>query len=106
MKYFSVEEICSKINGVLIGHTTTLIAGPEQIEYATDQQITFIGSAKFAKLWNTSQACAVIVNDNINLEPAENRAVIKVKNADIAMSDVLDMYIGSHPVVVMLYSVL
>jgi len=98
MKSFSVEEICSKINGVLIGNTTTLISGPEQIEYATDQQITFIGSAKFAKLWDTSKACAVIVNDNINLIPAENRAVIKVKNADIAMSEVLDMYMPEAPV--------
>lgn len=98
MKSFTIEEICSKINGVLLGHTSTAITGPEQIEYATDQQITFIGNRKFAKLWDTSKACAVIVNDNIDLLPAENRAVIKVKNADIAMSDVLDMYMPESPV--------
>ncbi len=98
MKSFTIEEICSKINGVLLGHTSTAITGPEQIEYATDQQITFIGNRKFAKLWDTSKACAVIVNDNIDLLPTENRAVIKVKNADIAMSDVLDLYMPESPV--------
>lgn len=98
MRTFSIAEICSKINGELIGNTTTPITGPEQIEYATNQQITFIGSAKFAKLWDTSKACAVIVNDNINLTPSDNRAVIKVKNADIAMSEVLDMYLPESPV--------
>ncbi|MEI6185021.1 MAG: UDP-3-O-(3-hydroxymyristoyl)glucosamine N-acyltransferase [Bacteroidota bacterium] len=98
MKSFSIEEICNKINGELIGYTTTPITGPEQIEYATSEQITFIGSKKFSKLWETSKACAVIVNDDIDLKPTENRAVIKVKNADIAMSDVLDMYMPEPPV--------
>jgi UDP-3-O-[3-hydroxymyristoyl] glucosamine N-acyltransferase len=98
MKSFSIEEICNKINGELIGYTTTAITGPEQIEYATSEQITFIGSKKFSKLWETSKACAVIVNDDIDLKPTENRAVIKVKNADIAMSDVLDMYMPEPPV--------
>ena len=98
MKNYSVKEIAEKINGNLLGSTTTFITGPEQIEYANDTQITFIGSKKFVKQWETSKACAVVVNEDIDIPATENRAVIKVKNADIAMSAILDMYAPESPV--------
>jgi UDP-3-O-[3-hydroxymyristoyl] glucosamine N-acyltransferase len=98
MKSISIQEICKQINGVLIGNTAIQITGPEQIEYASETQITFIGNRKFLKLWETSKACAAVVNEDIDILPTENRAIIKVKNADIAMSAVLDLYAPSYPV--------
>lgn len=98
MKKYSVQEIAEKINGSLVGNTTTMVTGPEQIEYANEEQITFIGSKKFVKQWEASKACAVVVNDDIDMEPGENRAIIKVKNADIAMSAILDLYNPEPPV--------
>ena len=98
MKSFSIEEICNQINGVLTGYTATQITGPEQIEYATNTQITFIGNKKFMKLWETSNACAAVINDDIDIEPTENRAIVKVKNADIAMSAILDLYAPPAPI--------
>jgi UDP-3-O-[3-hydroxymyristoyl] glucosamine N-acyltransferase len=98
MKQFSIQEINAKLNGILIGNTTTIITGPEQVEYANDKQITFIGSKKYLKQWETSNACAVVTNEDIDLKPFENKAIIKVKNADIAMSDILEMFMPESPV--------
>jgi UDP-3-O-[3-hydroxymyristoyl] glucosamine N-acyltransferase len=98
MKHYSIQEINAQLNGVLVGNTTTIITGPEQIEYATQEQITFIGNKKYIKLWETSKACAAIINNDIELEPGDNRALIKVKNADIAMAELLELFIPETPV--------
>jgi len=98
MKQYSIQKINDKLNGVLIGNTSTLITGPEQLEYANQEQITFIGNRKYLKLWETSKACAAIINNDIELEPGENRALIKVNNADIAMAALLELFIPETPV--------
>jgi len=98
MKHYSIQKINDKLNGVLIGNTSTLITGPEQLEYANQEQITFIGNRKYLKLWETSKACAAIINNDIELEPGENRALIKVNNADIAMAALLELFIPETPV--------
>jgi hypothetical protein len=41
---------------------------------------------KYEKLWSTSKACVAVVNEDISIEPGENRAFIKVKNADLNVS--------------------
>jgi len=43
------------------------------------------------------KACAAIVNQEFDLEPGENRALIKVKNADLAMAKLLEMYVPESP---------
>ena len=98
MKRFHIKEIADKLNGILIGNTTNLIEGPEQIELATAHQITFIGSKKYCKYWETSKAAAAIINDDIDLQPGNNRAFIKVKSADIAMAEILDMFLQDAPI--------
>ncbi|HET8803649.1 MAG TPA: LpxD N-terminal domain-containing protein, partial [Aequorivita sp.] len=98
MKSFSIQEINDKLKGELIGDCSQQITGPEQLERAKNDQITFIGSRKYLKLWEHSGACAAIINDNLDLEPGEGRALIKVKNADLAMAKVLEMYNPEPPV--------
>lgn len=97
MKTFSIEEINQIVNGVLVGHTNQSITGPEQLESATETQITFIGNRKYLRLWEKSKACAAIVSENLELEPGENRALIKVKNADLAMAQLLEQFIPDSP---------
>lgn len=98
MNSFSIEEINEKINGELIGNSTTPITGPEQLEKAQAQHITFIGSSKYAKLWEKSGASAAIINDTLDLEPGEGRAFIRVKNADLAMARILELFNPEPPV--------
>lgn len=98
MKSYTIVQINEVIKGVLVGNTNTIITGPEQLEYASDSQITFIGNKKYIKLWESSKACAAIINEDIALEPGDNRALIKVKNADISMAELLELFIDETPV--------
>ena len=98
MKSFSIEEINASLKGILVGATTQTITSPEQLELANNNQITFIGNRKYIKHWETSKACAAIVNEYFDIEPGENRALIKVKNADIAMAQLLELFVEDGPV--------
>ena len=97
-KSFTIEAINTFLQGELIGTTTHLIEGPEQLKAAQENHITFIGSSKYLKLWETSKASAAIVNDNLTVETSDNRALIKVKNADLAMAKVLELFNPAPPV--------
>jgi UDP-3-O-[3-hydroxymyristoyl] glucosamine N-acyltransferase len=98
MKTYSVKEINELIKGTLVGDTTQQISGPEQLEKANENHISFIGNRKYLKLWETSKACAAIINEDLDFEPGENRALIKVKNADLAMARLLEMFSPESPV--------
>jgi UDP-3-O-[3-hydroxymyristoyl] glucosamine N-acyltransferase len=97
MHTFTIQQINDKLKGTLVGNTTQTITGPEQLELATEQQITFIGNRKYIKLWESSKACAAIINADIDLEPGDNRAFIKVKNADVAMAELLELFVPDGP---------
>ncbi|MBL0358111.1 MAG: UDP-3-O-(3-hydroxymyristoyl)glucosamine N-acyltransferase [Chitinophagaceae bacterium] len=92
MKSFSIVEISERVKGTLTGNTALVISGPEDLAKANNTQVTFVGSKKFVKAWEASSACAVIVNEDILVEPTEGKAIIKVKDADIAMAEVLEMF--------------
>ena len=94
---FTIQEINSILKGELIGDCSEKIYAPEQIEKAKNGQITFIGNRKFAKLWSNSNASAAIVDEKIELEPGENKAFIKVKNADLAMAKLLEAFQPEAP---------
>ncbi|MFD2603630.1 UDP-3-O-(3-hydroxymyristoyl)glucosamine N-acyltransferase [Flavobacterium suzhouense] len=97
MKSYSVKEISELLNGELVGSTSNLILSPEQLELAQEHQISFIGNKKYEKLWTDSKASVAVVNSDIAIEPGENRAFIKVNNADLAMSKVLELFAPAHP---------
>lgn len=97
MKTYSLLEINKALNGEIVGFCDQNITAPEQLELATNTEISFIGNKKYEKLWATSQACVAVVNLDIQIEPGENRAFIKVKNADLAMSQVLTLFAPPSP---------
>ncbi|MNQ05848.1 UDP-3-O-acylglucosamine N-acyltransferase [compost metagenome] len=97
MKSYSIQEINSILKGVIIGNTNQSITAPEQLEMANSNEISFIGNKKYEKLWKTSKACAAIVNEDISIDPGENRAFIKVQNADLAMSQILELFAPPTP---------
>ena len=97
MKSFTIQEINEILKGELVGDTNQQITGPEQLEKAGNNHITFIGNTKYIPLWKTSKACAAIVNETIEIEPSENRALIKVKNADLAMAKLLEVFEPAPP---------
>lgn len=98
MKAYSIEQINQILNGTLIGITNQSITAPEQLEEASETEISFIGNKKYEKFWANSNACAAVVNEDITIEPGNNRAFIKVKNADLAMSQILELFAPPSPV--------
>jgi len=97
MKKFTIEEINQVVNGTLAGNPTILITGVEQISEATKNQLTFIGENKYIKLWDQSSASAAIVNDNLDIEPGKDRALVRVADADLALALVLQLYEPEPP---------
>lgn len=98
MKSFTVNQINEQLKGELAGTCTEQITAPEQLEKAERHHITFIGSRKYARLWEKSRACVAIIDQGLELEPGEGRAFIRVKNADLAMARVLEMFDPDPPV--------
>lgn len=97
MKLFSVIEINTLLKGYIVGSTSHSVSSPEQIELAGNHQITFIGNKKYEKFWADSKASVAVVNHDISIQPGENRAFIKVNNADLAMSQILELFAPHHP---------
>lgn len=98
MKSYSIQEINEVINGVIYGDTSQNITATEQLDKATNTEISFIGNKKYEKHWQDSKASVAIVNEDISIEPGDNRAFIKVKNADLAMSQILALFAPPAPV--------
>ena len=97
MKSYSIKEINEILKGELVGNTNLQITGPEQLEKAGNSHITFVGSRKYVRLWETSKACAAIVDEKLKIEPGDDRALIKVKNADLAMARLLEVFDPGPP---------
>ncbi|MCL4120285.1 UNVERIFIED_CONTAM: hypothetical protein GTU68_057947 [Idotea baltica] len=98
MKSFSIQEINAILAGTLIGDTTININGLGEIKEASEEQITFIGSSKYTKFWPESKATAAIVNESLNFEQNDSRPIIKVKNADLAMAKLLEVFSPDGPI--------
>lgn len=97
MNSYTVQEINQIVKGKIVGNCIQKITAPEHLERATESEISFIGSKKYEKFWDTSKAGVAIVNEDITINPGENRAFIKVKNADLAMSQVLSLFTPEAP---------
>lgn len=97
MKSFTIKEINEILKGELVGNTNQQINGPEQLGKASNNHITFIGSIKYVSQWKTSKACAAIIDEKLEIKPSENRALIKVKNADLAMAKLLEVFDPGAP---------
>jgi UDP-3-O-[3-hydroxymyristoyl] glucosamine N-acyltransferase len=97
MKKFTIEEINQAVNGTLSGDPTIQITGAEHILEASKNQLTFIGEKKYIKLWDQSSALAAIVNNNLDIEPGKNRALVRVADADLALAQVLQLFEPEPP---------
>jgi UDP-3-O-[3-hydroxymyristoyl] glucosamine N-acyltransferase len=98
MTSYSISEINDILKGELIGHTSQKIEGPADIKKANSNQITFIGSHKYVKFWQDSKACAALISHDLNIDPGENRAFLKVENVDLAMAEILELFNPPAPV--------
>lgn len=97
MKSYAIFELNEILKGTIIGTTSQQITGTEELGRAKISDISFIGNKKYEKLWNTSAASVAVVNKDISIAPGDNRAFIQVENADLAMSQVLELFASPMP---------
>ncbi len=97
MKSYSIQKISERLNGELVGNSELKISGPEELAKAKQGQISFIGNRKYEKLWSESKASAAVVEEKSSLDPSKNRAFIKVKNVEVAMIQVLELFAPPMP---------
>ena len=98
MKSYTISEINAILKGELIGNTNQKIEGPEELQKANSNQITFIGGKKYVKYWADSKACVALVGHDLKIEPGDNRAFLKVKNVELAMAKVLELFSPAAPI--------
>ncbi len=91
MKTYSLEQISEFVSGKIQNKKNIFFSGLNDLKNANEDEVTFIGSRKFLKYWNNSKAGAVIVNESIKIEGID-RPIIKVKDADIAMAKLLEIF--------------
>jgi UDP-3-O-[3-hydroxymyristoyl] glucosamine N-acyltransferase len=94
MKSYNIEELSQLLDGQLIGNRDLIITGPEEMDSAREGSISFIGSSAYLNKWESSKAKAAIIQENLvdsNI-PGEDRAFVVVKNADLAMAKILELY--------------
>jgi len=97
MKKITIEEISQAVDGILVGSPTILISGVEEISAAQADQLTFVGNKKYIKLWDQSKASAALVNDNLDIEPGPDRALVRVADSDLAVAQVLHLFEPEPP---------
>lgn len=86
------SDLANLVEGELEGHPSAEIVGVEMLEDARPGDLTFIGDAKYAKRWSTSEATVALANHDLDLGDWDRdvKAVIRVKDADHAMIAVLE----------------
>ena len=62
MKSYSIQEINEVINGVIYGDTSQNITATEQLDKASNTEISFILNKKYEKNWQDSKASVSIFN--------------------------------------------
>lgn len=89
-----IEEIAALIGGEVTGECPADIVGAEQIDRASPQQITFIGSKHYLNKWTNSRAGAAIISAGVanDCHPGTGRAFVVVPNADLAMAKLLEAF--------------
>jgi UDP-3-O-[3-hydroxymyristoyl] glucosamine N-acyltransferase len=97
-------EIAHLIGGELIGDGGLVVRGVASIEDAEEGDITFALNGRYLGSAYNSKATALIVSQDVDIEPKREMALIKVQNPRLAFTRVLELFApkstpkpGIHP---------
>lgn len=85
-------EIARHVQGELIGPADLPVSGINAMAAAQKGQLTFIRDKARQGDWASSQASAAFVGPQVDVQPGEGKAFIRVKNADVAVAQALELF--------------
>ncbi len=84
--------IASFVNGKVEGDENILITGFAKIEEAKPGQITFIANPKYSHFLYNTEASAVLIRDDFELEKPVSPTLIRVPDPYVALADLLNAF--------------
>ncbi len=108
MIQFTVEQIAQAVDGEILGHAALVIECLSQLDQASANALSFVREQAHATDWDLSDAGAVLATAGLTLTLPEGKAIVFVKDADLAMAKVLSLFapqaalpaLGIHPTAV------
>ena len=99
--YFTMELtpqlLASFVGGKVEGDGNVMITGFAKIEEAKPGSVTFIANPKYAHFIYDTQASAVLVSDDFQLEKPVKTTLIRVKDPYVALADLMNQMQKSVP---------
>src|SRR5690606_8477822 len=89
---FSAHQIAAFVNGSLEGDPDVMVDQLAKIEEASKGSLSFLSNPKYEPYLYTTKASVVIVNDDLKLERPVASTIVRVKNAYLAFSTLLELY--------------
>jgi UDP-3-O-[3-hydroxymyristoyl] glucosamine N-acyltransferase len=91
---FTTASLAERLGGTLRGAGDVVITGLNTPAEAGPGDLTFVGSAAYAKLWPNSRAAAAVITEPLvaQLGTSDSRPLIVVANTDVAMVQALEAF--------------
>jgi len=89
---FTLEQISKLIGGKLDGDETKKVHNIASIEDAGPGSITFLSNPKYEQHLYSSQATAIILKEDFQLEKKIEAAIIRVEDPYLAFTSLLEQY--------------
>lgn len=89
---FTAAQIAGVLEGIVLGDENIEVNELSKIEDGKPGTLSFLANAKYTKYVYTTEASIIIVDDQFIPEKEVPCTLIKVKNAYVAFSTLLDMY--------------
>lgn len=89
---FSAHQIASLINGTIEGNPDVSVERLAKIEEGRGGSLSFLSNPKYEPYLYTTEASVVIINESLQLTKPVSPTLIRVKDAYLAFSTLLDVY--------------
>lgn len=89
---FSAHQIATLVNGSLEGDPDVMVGQLAKIEDASVGSLSFLSNPKYEQYLYTTKASVIIVNDDLKLDRPISGTIVRVKNAYLAFSTLLELY--------------
>lgn len=97
---YNTSDIAKRLQGELFGSPDVVIRGVGSIEDAADDEITLITNHGYLEHWANSNAAAAVISRDLKMHElsSTSRPMIVVPDAELAMIEVLQLFLPAAPV--------